>query len=189
MRSRAAFVPVWIAAALLLAAPVARAQDTANMPDLTVEELAADEAQTEAAPGDPSTGDLAAILAAENAAARPEVDAGTLADMQADLRAVSADLQALRAELLASGAAGFAAAGGDSAIDRMNRMESQIATLTDRTEQLANRIRRIVVDGTNRIGDLEFRLCELDPNCDLGALMTAELGRSGAAPPPRRSGG
>ena len=131
----------------------------------------------------PSTDDIAADVAAENAAARPQVDAATLAQMQATLREVSADLQALRAELLASGAQGFAAAGGDSAIDRMNAMESQIATLTERTEQLSNRIRQVVADGTNRIGDIEFRLCELDPNCDLGALMTADLGAQGGVLP------
>ena len=127
----------------------------------------------------PSTDDIAAEVAAQNAAARPQVDAATLAQMQATLREVSADLQALRAELLASGAQGFAAAGGDSAIDRMNAMETQIATLTEQTEQLANRIRRVVADGTNRIGDIEFRLCEMDPNCDLGALMTTQLGGQG----------
>lgn len=128
--------------------------------------------------------DAAASVDAENAAARPAIDAETLADMQAALRAVSADLQALRAELLTSGASGFEAAGGDSAIDRMNAMEAQIATLTDRTEQLANRIKRVVADGTNRVGDVEFRLCELDPNCDLGALMTADLGRQQGGPGP-----
>ena len=127
----------------------------------------------------PPAEDLVADVDAENAAARPQIDAATLAEMQTALRAVSADLQALRAELLASGASGFEAAGGDSAIDRMNAMEAQIATLTDQTEQLANRIKRVVADGTNRIGDVEFRLCEMDPNCDLGALMTAEIGRQG----------
>ena len=130
-----------------------------------------------------STDEIAAEVAAENAAARPQVDAATLADMQATLRAVAADLQALRAELLASGAQGFAAAGGDSAIDRMNAMETQIATLTDRTEQLSNRIKQVVADGTNRVGDIEFRLCELDPNCDLGALRTVDLGGQGGITP------
>lgn len=127
--------------------------------------------------------DLAAEVAAENAAARPKVDAATLADMQTTLRAVAADLQGLRAELLASGAQGFAAAGGNSAIDRMNAMEARIATLTEQTELLENRIRQVVADGTNRVGDIEFRLCELDPNCDLGALMTADLGGQGGITP------
>ncbi|WBU64082.1 tetratricopeptide repeat protein [Paracoccus aerodenitrificans] len=131
----------------------------------------------------PAAEDIAATVDAENEAARIQVDDQTLADMQADLRAVSADLQALRAELLASGAEGFAAAGGDTAIDRMNAMEARLAELTEQTEQLSNRISRIVADGTNRIGDIEFRLCELDQNCDLGALMTSQLGQSGAALP------
>lgn len=100
----------------------------------------------------------------------------TLAIMKLRLRALAADLQTLRAELLASGPAGFAAAGGDNAIDRMNAIETQLAALTNQTESLTNQIKRIVADGTNRIGDIEFRLCEQDPGCDLGALMTAELG-------------
>ncbi|SDD92929.1 TolA-binding protein [Paracoccus isoporae] len=118
-----------------------------------------------------------------SAGAAAEMDPDTLADMQADLRTISADLQGLRAELLASGAQGFAAAGGDSAIDRMNAMESRIADLTARTEKLSNTIRRVVAETGNRIGDLEFRLCELDPNCDLGALMSEQLGSGAAAPP------
>ncbi|MDO5528791.1 MAG: tol-pal system protein [Paracoccus sp. (in: a-proteobacteria)] len=108
-----------------------------------------------------------------------EVSPETLAEMQASLRGVAADLQALRAELVASGAEGFAAVGGDGALDRMNALEAKIAGLTDRLEQLENRVRRIVADGTARLGDLEFRLCEMDAHCDLGALMTAELGAFG----------
>ena len=32
------------------------------------------------------------------------------------------------------------------------------------------RVDRVVQDGTNRIGDLEFRLCELESDCDIGQL-------------------
>ncbi|WP_255329576.1 tetratricopeptide repeat protein [Paracoccus albicereus] len=107
-------------------------------------------------------------------------DGPTLADLQADLRTLSADLQSLRGELMASGQLGYAAAGGDTAIDRMNAMEAQIATLTGQAEQLQNRIRRVVADGTTRLGDIEFRLCEMDPNCDLSSLMNQpELGSTG----------
>ncbi|WBU56842.1 tetratricopeptide repeat protein [Paracoccus sediminicola] len=139
----------------------------------------------------PDNVELAGEVAEANAAARPDVDPATLADMQEDLRAVAADLQSLRAELIASGAQGFSAAGGDSAIDRMNALEARIAILTEQTELLSNRIRKVVADGSNRVGDIEFRLCELDENCDLGALMTRELGRQatgeallGQVPPP-----
>ncbi|MDO5606661.1 MAG: tol-pal system protein [Paracoccus sp. (in: a-proteobacteria)] len=129
------------------------------------------------------------VTGAEGIPATPQADPRRLAEMQAALRAVASDLQALRAELVASGAQGFAAAGGDSAIDRMNAMEARIAALTDETEQLSNRIAHIVRDGSNRLGDIEFRLCEMDPNCDLGALMTAELGGQGVLLPPPPPGG
>lgn len=119
------------------------------------------------------------LLAALPAAAQ---DGPTLADLQADLRALSGDLQSLRGEMMASGQLGYAAAGGDSAIDRMNAMEAQIAALTGQAEQLQNRIRRIVADGTTRLGDMEFRLCEMDPNCDLSTLMNPpELGSTGGS--------
>lgn len=114
---------------------------------------------------------FAALLAMPLAAQQP-----SLADLKSDLSTLRDDLQLLRDELVASGAAGFEAAGGDTAIDRMNAMESQLTRLTDRIEQLQNRINRIVEDGTRRIGDIEFRLCEMDETCDLGALTTPELG-------------
>lgn len=96
----------------------------------------------------------------------------TLADMRASLSALSAELQSLRAELRAGGAPAYQAAGGDSAIDRMNAIEAELARLTARTEELGSRIDRVVSDGTNRLGDIEFRLCEMDEICDLGALTT-----------------
>ena len=86
----------------------------------------------------------------------------TLADLRAELTEVRGQLQSLRYELVASGAEGFQAAGGDAAIDRMNAMEQRLAWLTDRTEQLGNRIDRITADSQRRIADLEFRLCEMD---------------------------
>lgn len=104
----------------------------------------------------------------------------TLADLRGQLRALSGDLQSLRSELMASGAEGFQAAGGDDALTRMDAMEAKIAQLTGQAEQLQHRIDRIVRDGTMRINDIEFRLCEMDENCDLGALMTApDLGATG----------
>ncbi|MFD2844558.1 hypothetical protein [Paracoccus cavernae] len=112
-------------------------------------------------------------------------DAGSLADIRTELGQLTSDLQSLRAELVASGPAGFQAAGGDSAIDRMNAMEARLAQLTGQTEQLQNRIDRVVRDGTTRIGDIEFRLCEMEEGCDLGSLTTPTLGdqNGGAALP------
>ena len=128
---------------------------------------------------------IAAVLLAVTVAlpvmAQDTVQEPTLADLRAELNQVRGQLQSLRSELVASGAAGFQAAGGDAAIDRMNTMEQRLARLTDRTEQLGNRIDRIVADSNRRIADLEFRLCEMDETCDLSALTIPD--RGGAAIP------
>lgn len=110
--------------------------------------------------------------------------ARTLADLRLELRTLAGELKSLRTELNASGTRGFAAAGGDNAIDRMNAMERELSRLTGETERLKNRIERVVRDGTNRIGDIEFRLCEMEDGCDLGALTTPTLGDLGGSATP-----
>ncbi|MGR3342492.1 MAG: tol-pal system protein YbgF, partial [Paracoccaceae bacterium] len=52
--------------------------------------------------------------------------------------------------------------GGESALERIDLIEAELARLTAKTEELENRINRVVQDGTNRIADLEFRLIELE---------------------------
>ncbi|WP_394342793.1 tol-pal system protein YbgF [Paenirhodobacter populi] len=104
----------------------------------------------------------------------------SLADVRKELAQLSAQLQSLRSELVASGSQGMQAAGGASALQRMDTMEASISRLTSQTEALQNRVNRVVADGTNRIGDLEFRLCELEDGCDPGSIGNAPLG--GAAP-------
>ncbi|WP_438502449.1 tol-pal system protein YbgF [Albidovulum aquaemixtae] len=106
----------------------------------------------------------------------------TLADIRTDLARLAGDLQALRAELVQGGSSAMQAAGGASALERMNAMEAELSRLTSRTEALQNKIDRVVSDGTNRVGDLEFRLCELEDGCDPANLpITATLGGGGAA--------
>ncbi|ETD00450.1 tol-pal system protein YbgF [Rhodobacter capsulatus] len=108
-------------------------------------------------------------------------DKQTLADIRAELAQVSAQLQELRSELVASGASGLQAAGGASALQRMDTMEAELTRLTAMTEQLKDRVDKVVKDGTNRVGDLEFRVCELEEGCDPSSVGQAQpLG--GAAP-------
>jgi tol-pal system protein YbgF len=103
--------------------------------------------------------------------------AQTLADVRAELSKLADDLQALRSELVQGGAPAMQAAGGASALDRMNAMEAELSRLTSQTEQVQNHVNRVVTDGTNRIGDLEFRLCELEDGCDPANLpITESLG-------------
>lgn len=122
---------------------------------------------------------LSAALAAGGALAQEQAE--TLAAMRAELQTLATDLQALKAELVSGGQAAIDAAGGTGALDRMNAMEAELARLTAATEALQIRIEKVVADGTNRVGDLEFRICELEEGCDPANLpVTAMLGGDAA---------
>ena len=93
----------------------------------------------------------------------------TLADIRQQLTALYVDLQRLRVELSTTGALMIGAV-GNTPLDRLNGIEAELQRLTSKTEELEFRVNRITVDGTNRIGDLEFRLCELETGCDIASL-------------------
>ncbi|MBQ0805556.1 MAG: tol-pal system protein YbgF [Sulfitobacter sp.] len=102
-------------------------------------------------------------------------DAQTLADVRQELTVLNVEVQKLRRELSTTGGASLNLS-GNSVLDRMNAIESELQRLTSKTEELENRINRVVTDGTNRIGDLEFRLVELEGG-DVGAIgETSTLG-------------
>jgi tol-pal system protein YbgF len=92
----------------------------------------------------------------------------TLADIRQDLAVLAVELRGLRAEMNTTG--GPAVIGGGTALDRINAIESALQQITAKTEQLEFRLGRVVEDGTNRLGDLQFRLCELEPGCDLATV-------------------
>lgn len=120
----------------------------------------------------------------------------TLADIRQQLTALYGDVQRLRGELSASAGALPNPAAGSTPLDRLNAVETELQRLTALTEQLEFRVNRITVDGTNRIGDLEFRLCELEPACDIALLgdtpslggVDNSAGVPVAAPPPPTGG-
>jgi len=93
----------------------------------------------------------------------------TLADIRQQLSVLYVDIQRLRIELSTSGGLTTGTT-GNTPLDRLNSIEAQLQRLTSKTEELEFRVNRITVDGTNRVGDLEFRLCELEPNCDISQL-------------------
>lgn len=109
----------------------------------------------------------------------------TLADIRQELQFLYVDVERLKRELSTTGAAN-PNTGGSTVLDRMNSIEAELVRLTSKTEELENRINQVVTDGTNRIGDLEFRLVELEGG-DVSKLgETTTLG--GGAMPATNSG-
>ena len=106
----------------------------------------------------------------------------TLADVRQELTALYGQVRTLSQELSSSGGSIGGAQLPTSVIDRVNAIESELQRLTAKTEELEFRVDRIVSDGTNRIGDLEFRLCELEDGCDIGALGETPTLGGGSAP-------
>ncbi|WP_025052216.1 tol-pal system protein YbgF [Sulfitobacter noctilucae] len=105
-------------------------------------------------------------------------DDQTLADVRQELTILFTEVQKLKRELSTSGGAGVNVA-GTSVLERVGAMESELQRLTAKSEELENRINRIVADGTARIGDLEFRLVELEGG-DISTLgQTTTLGGAG----------
>ncbi len=129
---------------------------------------------------------IAGVLAFGGLPALAQGNPQTLADIRAELSTLAADFNSLKAELVQSGGVNTGIAGG-SALERMDTMEAALSRLTARAEDIELRLNRVVSDGTNRLGDLEFRLCEVTPGCDIAAVgQTPVLGgtESGGAAAP-----
>lgn len=95
----------------------------------------------------------------------------TLADIRQDIVVLSVELQRLKQELNTTGGSAVVVSGDQ--LDRINAIEGQLQRITAKTEELEFRISRVVKDGSNRLGDLDFRLCELEPDCDISTLGKA----------------
>lgn len=107
----------------------------------------------------------------------------TLADIRQDLTLLNIEVQRLKRELSTTGGSSVGGGSG-SLLDRVQVIEAELTRLTSKTEQLEFRIDQIVRDGTNRIGDLEFRLVELEGG-DVSQLgETSTLGGDAAAAAP-----
>ncbi|MEE9388594.1 MAG: tol-pal system protein YbgF [Paracoccaceae bacterium] len=99
----------------------------------------------------------------------------TLADIRQELSILFVELQRLKRELSTTSGVSSGLSGG-TILERVDQVEAELVRLTAKTEQLENRINRVVKDGTNRVGDLEFRLVELEGG-DISALgETSTLG-------------
>ena len=124
---------------------------------------------------------LGALLAAAPALAQD--DAQRLADIRRQLATLNGEVKALSRELEATGAAALGVE-GTSFPERVQALEAQLQSLTTQTERLSFRVESVARDGGLRIEDLRFQLCELTPDCDIGALpVPAPLGGEGEGAP------
>jgi len=117
-----------------------------------------------------------------------QADDQTLADIRQELSVLFVEVQRLKRELSTTGAPGTNV-GGNTPLERIDAIESALQKLTAKSEQLENRINRVVSDGTNRIGDLEFRLVELEGGdvSNLGETSTlggGSVSNTPSTPPP-----
>jgi len=106
---------------------------------------------------------LACCLALAFAFAGPvtaQSRAETLADIRQELSLLYAEIQRLNRELSTTGAGTTVT--GESYLQRLDSLEAELSRITGMVERLEHRVERVVKDGTNRIGDLEFRLVELE---------------------------
>ncbi|MEM1345405.1 MAG: tetratricopeptide repeat protein [Pseudomonadota bacterium] len=121
----------------------------------------------------------AAVLAL--AVALPAPAQESTAQLRQRLDRLAAEMADLRASLARGG--GGSAAGLSV---RLDRLEIELGRLTGQVEELAYRQRQIAEDGARRLGDIDFRLTELEGG-DLSALAEQPpLGgvARAAAPPP-----
>jgi tol-pal system protein YbgF len=106
----------------------------------------------------------------------------TLADIRQELSVLYVEVQRLRTELSTTSGGFTNPTQGGSALERLTAIERELQRLTSKAEELEFRVDRVVRDGTNRVGDLEFRLCELEADCDITQLGdTPSLGGVDAA--------
>ena len=97
------------------------------------------------------------------------VSADNLADMRQNLASLLLETQNLQLEMVTTKDAEFINDG--ELLDRTASIENELQRLTGQTEELAHRISAIVRDATQRIANLEVRVCALEPGC-----VVAELG-------------
>ncbi len=118
-------------------------------------------------------GVLAAVLIACLAVlpASGQTQAKTLEDVRMDITRLSELMQELRSELLITGNSGVSQDSVGTILQRLNNLEADLSSALGLVETLEFRVVQIADDATRRIGDLEFRLTELEGG-DTGSLTT-----------------
>lgn len=119
---------------------------------------------------------VAIVLAYLSVAPVMAQQAETLEDVRQDITELSEILQALRGELLSTGNSGVSQDSVGTILQRLNMLEAELSAVLGRVETLQFRVIQITDDGTQRIGDLEFRLTELEGGDTTNMGTTPPLG-------------
>ncbi len=112
--------------------------------------------------------------------------AETVADIQAELTLLNGQVEQLRAELVKQGATRGLPTQPATALTRLDQLQDELKRLTNRVDVLSNDISRIVQDATNRVGDIDFRLTEIEGG-DTALVAKPEPLGGGLTPMPRPS--
>lgn len=107
----------------------------------------------------------------------------TLADIRQEMSVLYVEIQRLKRELSTTGSPSVQVGTSGSVLDRVASIEAALQALTARTEKLEFRVNSIVRDGTNRLGDLEFRLVELEGGDVSQLAQTTTLGGEDVSTP------
>jgi tol-pal system protein YbgF len=131
-----------------------------------------------------TAGAACALMLLVGAPARAE----NVADIQAELTKLNGQVEQLREELVKVGPVKGLPVAPATALTRLDQLQAEMQRLTNQYDILANDIRRIVEDATNRVGDIEFRLTEIEGGDTSAIGAPAPLGgglTNSASPLPR----
>jgi tol-pal system protein YbgF len=128
---------------------------------------------------------VAAFLLLAGLALPLAAGAQSVADVRSEVDVLNGQIQQLRDQLVQQGASGGLPVAPATALERLDQLESELRRLTNRVDVLTNDIDRIVTDASNRAGDIEFRLTEIEGG-DTSTLGPPEpLGGGVTMPRPR----
>ncbi|MEX0969023.1 MAG: tetratricopeptide repeat protein [Paracoccaceae bacterium] len=114
-------------------------------------------------------------------------DNPNLAELRAEMSALSAELDALRTEVSMEDHGGLGAAEAGGVLVRLDLLAENLRSLTGRIEAAENRVLRIAEDGARRIRDAEFRITELEGgDTSLLSATPNALGTANTAQTPMR---
>lgn len=119
---------------------------------------------------------LTLVIALPMGAMAQDDQAQTLADIRLELGNLGAQIQGLKLELQTKGQAETGITDATPILQRIDLLEQELRRVTGSVEKTQFEIKRIVEDGTNRIGDLNFRVTELEGGNILKIGETPPLG-------------